>query len=293
MHGLIGRTKTIVGIVLTIGATLWTMAILVLTQSREGYIGLALTLPVLTLIALPAKWRRNGLAILGFIVIIIGFYLALNWGAVHSWLVDTALTSNSVFSPDSFQGRLEVWSGAIYGIRDFPFTGMGMNTFRRVVLVLYPLSNISSDVGHAHNEFLQAALDLGIPGLIAFVALYIAAFWMLIRTWQFEGVDGQPETRGQHSFIPRTQTSGWLSVLNISPLANARLVRMAVLGLGGGLLAHLLWGLTDAMALGSRPAFVFWILLGLISGLHQQAQNNWTGVDSSFSSTKPKNGQRK
>jgi hypothetical protein len=37
-------------------------------------------------------------------------------------------------------------------------------------------------------------------------------------------------------------------------------------------MAHLLWGLTDAMALGARPAFLFWIILGLISGLHQQVQ---------------------
>jgi putative inorganic carbon (hco3(-)) transporter len=71
-------------------------------------------------------------------------------------------------------------------IQDFPFTGMGMNVFRKVVPVLYPLFLIGPDIdiGHAHNEFLQAALDLGIPGLIAFLALYIGVFWMLADVWR-------------------------------------------------------------------------------------------------------------
>ena len=293
LRGLIGRMKTIAVIVLTIGATLWTMATLVLTQSREGYIGLALTLPVLTLIALPAKKRWYGLAITAFLVIIVGVFLVLHWGTVRSWLVGSDLTTNSMFSPDLLQGRLEVWSGAIYGIRDFPYIGMGMNTFRKVVLVLYPLPNISADIGHAHNEFLQAALDLGIPGLIAFIAVYIAAFWMLIRTWQVVHANGQPEFHKQNPLIPRTPLSGKISVLNISPLADVRLVKLLVLGLGGGLLAHLLWGLTDAMALGARPAFVFWIILGLISGLHQQTREIWPAVEGNVSTAKPKDEMRK
>jgi putative inorganic carbon (HCO3(-)) transporter len=61
-----------------------------------------------------------------------------------------------------------------------------MNAFRKVVPVLYPLFTIPSelDIPHAHNEFLQAALDLGIPGLIAFLVLYIGVFWMLADVWR-------------------------------------------------------------------------------------------------------------
>jgi hypothetical protein len=80
----------------------------------------------------------------------------------------------------------------------------------------------------------------------------------------------------------------WFLLIDTSPLANTRLVKIAVLGLGGGLLAHLLWGMTDAMALGARPAFPFWILLGLISGLHQQAQEHRSSVKSSDYPTEAK-----
>jgi putative inorganic carbon (HCO3(-)) transporter len=292
VRGLFGRGKTNVLIVLTIGATLWIIAILILTQSRGGYIGLALTLPVLILIALPPRWRWYSLAILALLVIVLGILLASHWEAARIWVTGSNLAADPALSLNTLEGRLEIWSRAIYGIQDFPFTGMGMNTFRKVVPVLYPLFLIGpdTDIGHAHNEFLQAALDLGIPGLIAFIALYIGAFWMLIRTWQSARVNVRPPSSEQRTAIPLIKPGGWFSVMGASPLADARLVQIAVLGLGGGLLAHMLWGLTDAMALGARPAFLFWVILGLISGLHQQAQEHWAVVDSSASTTGAKNG---
>jgi putative inorganic carbon (HCO3(-)) transporter len=139
-------------------------------------------------------------------------------------------------------GRTELWSRALYALQDFPFTGLGMNTFRSIVPRLYPLFLVGPqpDIGHAHNEFLQAGLDLGLPGLIAFVALYLGAFWMLVKVWRAESLD------------------------------TLLFYHATALGLGGGLLAHLIYGLTDAVALGAKPGLLFWMLLGLISGLHRQ-----------------------
>ena len=165
VRGLFGRGKTNAVIVLTIGATLWTIAILILTQSREGYIGLALTLPVLILIALPPRWRWYSLAILALLAIILGVLLASHWEAVRIWVTGSDLAADPALSLNSLEARLEVWSRAIYGIQDFPFTGMGMNTFRKVVPVLYPLFLIGPDIdiGHAHNEFLAGCAGFGHP----------------------------------------------------------------------------------------------------------------------------------
>jgi putative inorganic carbon (HCO3(-)) transporter len=201
------------------------------------------------------------------------------------------LAAEPVLSLNSLAGRLEIWSRAIYGIQDFPFTGMGMNTFRKVMPVLYPLFTYlpEIDIGHAHNEFLQAALDLGIPGLIAFIALYIIAFWMLIRIWQSARLDVAPASNDQHKEDPLSKKNKWFSKIDSSPFADANLVRIAVLGLGGGLLAHMLWGLTDALSLGGRPAFLLWVILGLINGLHTQAQEHRVPVDSGVSTTVTEN----
>ncbi|MER3513799.1 MAG: hypothetical protein C4310_04935, partial [Chloroflexota bacterium] len=73
-----------------------------------------------------------------------------------------------------WEGRLELWSRALEAIADYPFTGIGMGTFDHVIPLRYPyvlLAGAELAVPHAHNLFLQVAVDLGLPGLIAFVAL--------------------------------------------------------------------------------------------------------------------------
>jgi len=188
---------------------------------------------------------------------------------VWGWFSGGNLAQNPTLSFISLNQRLVIWTSAIKGIQDFPFTGMGLNTFRRLMNVLYPYSGTGSpfwlDIGHAHNEFLQAGVDLGIPGLIAFIALYIGAFWMLIKTWRATfyiekgGLERNPEKSGR-------QEAGFL--------INGTITRSIVLGLAGGLLAHLLYGLADAVALGAKPGFLFWMLLALISGLFSLIQKS-------------------
>jgi len=257
-----GRGRTTLLISLIAAITLFITGVFVLTQSRGGYIAFALTGLTLISIALPPRGRWLFLGGLAILTIVAGLVLpqqeaATIWGG----LIGSDLADDPAFSLNTLQGRLEVWSRAIYGIQDFPFTGMGMNAFRHIVHVLYPLFLISPDVdiAHAHNEFLQAALDLGIPGLIAFLALYIGAFWMLREIWQ-----AVPINKSQ---IPNPNP------LSPSPLDSLPLIQTLVLGLGGGLFAHMLYGLTDAVALGAKPGILFWMLLGLISGLFIQVRS--------------------
>ncbi|MCX6035353.1 MAG: O-antigen ligase family protein, partial [Chloroflexi bacterium] len=242
-------------IILCLAATFFVAAVFLLCQSRGGYIGLALTLPVLLLIALPPRWRWYSLALLALLAIVLGILLASRWEAVRIWVTGSDLAADPALSINSLAGRLEIWSRAIYGIQDFPITGMGMNVFRKVLPGLYPLFRIGPDVeiGHAHNEFLQAALDLGIPGLIAFIALYIGAFWMLTDIWK--------TTRHPHLITDH---------YSLFPVPCSLVTRTLALGLGGGLLAHLLYGLTDAVALGAKPGVLFWMVLGLIAGLRRR-----------------------
>ncbi|MCI0475637.1 MAG: O-antigen ligase family protein [Anaerolineales bacterium] len=241
---MLGARKTILTLLALIGATIFLLAILVLTQSRGGYLGLLVTFAAILFFV--ASWRWRAVMIVAGIIFIIAAIFFLRAGALApSTESASALSAESAIN--TLEGRLEIWSRAIYGIEDFAFTGMGMNTFRRVVHVLYPLFLIGpdSDIAHAHNEFLQAGLDLGVPGLIAFASLYVGAAMMLGAIW----------TRAR-ALMP-----------------DAFFVRAVVLGLGAGLLAHLVYGMTDAVALGAKPGVLFWLLLGLIAGLYDQAQS--------------------
>ena len=245
-------------------STLLIASTFLLTQSRSGYIGFVVVSIVMLLILLDSRWRWVFLSSLVLTTVLLAFLWQPERLLEGSF--GSNLSGNSALSLDSLEGRMELWSRAIYGIQDFPFTGMGLNTFRRVVHVLYPLFLIGPDVdiGHAHNEYLQAALDLGIPGLIAFLALYIGAFWMLLAVWK----------------ATRDSAGTWSS-----PAGSGFLTKALVLGLGGGLLAHMVFGLTDATALGAKPGILFWMLLGLICGLFAQRRSRLSDQGASVERT--------
>jgi len=221
-------------------ATLAASGVLLLTQSRMGYLGFAAVFPFVIIGNLPRRARRWGLVGAGLLVV------AAFTAAVMAWTAPEANAYAGIgdgFTLRSLSARIEIWSRAIYGIQDFAFTGMGMNTFRRVVHVLYPLFTIApdKDIAHAHSNFLQAALDLGIPGLIAYLALLLGSLAMLVERWK---------RRQEMPFPPG-------------------LARACILGLGGGLIGHSVYGLLDAIALGAKPGILFWWLLGLIAALYR------------------------
>jgi len=229
------------------------IGVLVLTQSRGGWIAAALVLPVTLLTLLQGKRRWAATAVLAAATIGVALWIGLSRPhALDPLLIGPQEDPGHGTSLETLSARFEIWSRSIYGIQDFAFTGMGMNTFRKVVPVLYPLFSIdpSVDIGHAHNTFLQAALDLGIPGLIAYLAIHISAFAMLIATWR---------RRGQLPFPDL-------------------LSRALILGLGGGLAAHLVYGLTDAVALGAKPGVLCWVLLGLVASLYRLTETAASGI---------------
>ena len=218
---------------------------LLLTQSRGGWIGgLAGLLALGTLWGLTAtrRWAQGvGLSLpMLAVVATLGILLyvgpqrvgELVFGATEG-SVETAVGSISI------QGRIEIWSRAVYALQDFPFTGCGLGAFRRVVHILYPLFTIppDHDIAHAHNIFLQTALDLGYPGLIGYLAILGLAGFTCWRAAQRAARQG------------------------------AVLVQAAALGLVGGLVGLHVYGLADALALGSKPAVAFWFVLGLIAAL--------------------------
>jgi putative inorganic carbon (HCO3(-)) transporter len=237
--------------------TLFVLLIFLLTQSRTGYLALAFALLLLAGFALSPRSRTHSRigagAILLVLTIMVGIAVFVSQGGGASLgrlLFDPAVTGDAV-SLNTLENRVEIWSRALYALQDFPITGMGMNTFRYVVHRLYPLFLISPDVdiAHAHNAFLQAGLDLGIPGMIALAAVYIGALRLPLA-----GAASRTDQAGQEDL------SGWEWEYR-QPL---------MLGLAGGLLAHLFYSFMDTVALGSKPGLIFWILLGLLSAWHER-----------------------
>lgn len=159
---------------LLLTATLITTGVLILTQSRGALIGLGAAL----LIAVILRWRWGWIAIP-----LAGLGLTL---LIYQVGMDTILDFiSSGVSVEGVEGRVEIWSRAVYMIQDFSFTGVGMGSFMDVADLLYPFFLIApGKIQHAHNLFLQVAVDLGIPGLIAWLSILfgvIAASWQLYK----------------------------------------------------------------------------------------------------------------
>ena len=160
---------------LAAAAGLAMLAVLVLTKSRGGLMGLAAALVILVVL----RWRR------GWLVAPAGVVVA----TLAIWRIGIARVAEALATTQSLgglDGRLEVWSRAIFMAQDFPFTGIGMGTFRQVANAMYPffLAGPDADIPHAHNLFLQVAVDLGLPGLVAWSALFLlacTAAWQLYR----------------------------------------------------------------------------------------------------------------
>jgi putative inorganic carbon (HCO3(-)) transporter len=202
---------------------------LLLTQSRGALLALAAALMLL----IGLRWRHGWLLTLMVVVALISAMVLV--GATP--LLDLVTTSRTF---GGFDKRIEIWSRAIYMIHDFPFTGIGMGAFGMVTDRFYPLFLTAPDtIPHAHNLFLQIAVDLGIPGLIAWVAIVLG---ILAGSWQVY----------RHGCM---MGDGWVT------------------GMGAGLLgsqvALLVHGLTDAVTWGMvRPAVLVWGIWGI-------AMANW------------------
>jgi putative inorganic carbon (HCO3(-)) transporter len=200
------------------------LIVLVLTQSRGAWMGLVAAAAALVLLV-----DRRSVWVVALLALLAA---AAVWQLGLERVSGLLLTSQTIRSVDS---RAEVWLRAWYIIQDFPLTGLGMGAFRPVVDVMYPLFLAGPDaaVPHAHNIFLQVAVDLGLPGLLAWggtLVLVMAAAW---RTYR------QGQTLGER----------WL------------------MGLGAGVLcsqvALVIHGLTDAVTWNTRPAVLVWALWGL------------------------------
>lgn len=207
------------------GAAAASAALLLLTKSRGAWLGAAIAVWLLLLY----RWRNLiwllPIGVLGLSVIV--------------WRLGPALTAQSLSGEMS---RYELWSRALYLIQDMPYTGIGAGTFEPMLDTQFPFYLRGAWVEHAHNLFLQVAVDLGLPGLIAYIALLALAAWCAV------------DAARRYCRIDERA----LAALSWAGLTS--------------LVAMLVHGTVDATTwIVSRGAFVPWAILGTILALHRQA----------------------
>ncbi|MBN1639935.1 MAG: O-antigen ligase family protein [Anaerolineae bacterium] len=76
--------------------------------------------------------------------------------------------------------RLAHWQSALDMWRDHPWAGIGFGNYD-AAYAQYALPKWPYAMGHAHNYYLNIAAETGLPGLVAYLALWATA---LLQTWR-------------------------------------------------------------------------------------------------------------
>ena len=160
-----------------------------LNGSLAGY---GLAVPVLlasAVIVLPGRSRA-----LGWLAASAGLMLVVAVG----WLATTPLSNSTSLRANaetSVQSRADILATSVEAVREFLPFGSGIGTFREVYAVYEDHDRLEPNtyVNHAHNDYLELALETGVPGLIVlilFLAWWGKAAW---RAWRQR--DGDPYAR--------------------------------------------------------------------------------------------------
>lgn len=222
-------------------AALTLIIALMLGQSLSAWAGvLAGTLIALT----PSRWSMR-LAAGAAVGLMIGYAAIL---AAPTAVIDLLKTASPRQEVNSLNHRVELWQSARAIISDYPFTGAGLAMYRSpLIRQLYPTPSYSpAQAVHAHNMLLQIGTDAGLPAMLLYGGVFVAAGVMLAQVWR-----------------------------------RAPQVSVITGGLAGGLVAHMVYGLADAIPLWDRFAFVGWWWFGLIAAHYLVSVQLQRGTDSS------------
>jgi putative inorganic carbon (HCO3(-)) transporter len=236
-------------------ATAVLLATLVMAQSRGAWAGIAAGM--LCIVAL--LWRPGRWLVPLMVLLVVGGWSVWEREYLAPLLVEVLNTRQGIGSPLgtlTLQGRLGIWARAIDHVRAAPLTGGGLGAFR--IVDGNPMAPIVFNAGmpHAHNVLLQMAFDIGLPGLVAYLAMVCAA------------LDSCRRMLGRSSKVPRALAVGAIAAL----------------------VAYHVYGLVDVVALGAKPGVLWWMLMGMIAGLRPDGSPNGSGESQgkSLSGGKPK-----
>lgn len=216
------RGGLIIGLLVVVG-------FLLLSQSRGAILALGGAMAILFLL----RWKWGWIGVAAGVLISAGVV----WRVGIAQVLDILLVGATISGAD---GRVQIWQRALYMIQDFPFTGVGMGLYGDVAEALYPFPGVDPRfMPHAHQLFLQVAVDMGLPGGMAWLAIFVQSILVAWRVYK----------------MARQEKNAWMT------------------GLAAGLLASqvalTLHGLIDAVTWGMvRPAPLVWGLWGLIFAAH-------------------------
>jgi putative inorganic carbon (HCO3(-)) transporter len=147
----------------------------VATGSRGGFLGLVAAVLYLTWVPLPG--RQKGTAGRGrriVLVGIVGLFSAVVVGGAAWHRIGTLTHLQNDYNLSAETGRLAIWHRGLTIIAERPW-GVGLDAFEAAE------GMEGGRYKAAHNSLLQIGAELGIPGLLVFIALCLGGYRLLGR----------------------------------------------------------------------------------------------------------------
>jgi O-antigen ligase len=163
-----------------IGASLCSVLMIILTQSRGGFLALlAVTVSIILfrgfrLDQKPASFRVRARRVLLLAVAAVLLVALAPEGARERLLTITEISSDYNVAADDKAGRIAIWTRGLAYLSGHPW-GSGVGSYRVIDM------KQGGQFRDAHNAFVQVAVEIGVIGLIVYLWCFKRAFGALRR----------------------------------------------------------------------------------------------------------------
>jgi len=157
---ILKQEKANIHILIGTGALLIIISIFI-SLSRGGMISTGAGLIFFLLISLKKKTSKKNLTLIMTLIVVAGLSIAwFGWGPINNRFVKLEAPEGGIYL-----ARFKYWKDSEKIIRDFPVTGSGFGTFADIYRS-YQTVDGKNLLEHAHNDYIELAIEGGLPGII-------------------------------------------------------------------------------------------------------------------------------
>src|SRR5271154_23286 len=222
-----GQPEIVKCFLLLLAATVLLVAI-VFSFSRMGMLSALVSLGAMAAIVWTGR-RRSRLPVALILLLLAGGIAAAIWVGVGPVVEHFEQLPQNEPLVSTTQGRVAAWSDTLKLIRAHPWTGVGLGCFQYAFTTVQS-AQLTYLVDHAHNDYLELAVELGLPCAAVFIG---GIFWLAARP------------------------------LRASLRARSSLARALALGSFGAVVALLVHSVADFNLYIPANALVFAVMLGI------------------------------
>jgi O-antigen ligase len=163
-----------------LGGSTFNLLGIIATQSRGGFLGLIVLGVFMVFVKLPGISKKKFVLILASFGVVFGTYLGVEYKERIRTIFDETTSDLSAGS-----GRIAVWKRSLEIAKDHPALGVGPYAFSTAYGHYLETDKFSEHLSReelggawktAHNSFLLVLAEMGVPGLLVFLAINIKSF---------------------------------------------------------------------------------------------------------------------